>query len=110
VVHQWDDGTLILELRWKTNESSFVPFNVAKVDHPHDVATYILRNKVGLGDGRYQTGRYTRWTRSLNRNINKVIRSMFCLNGICTFSVIDTQPNITLPHDLRQLYPAARRT
>ena len=61
--HTWDNGILILEIEWKTGETSSSPFTIMKRDYPYAVACYIFNNSVGTLDGRYALGQYMRWAR-----------------------------------------------
>jgi len=61
VGHEWKNGILELTFQWKTNETSHVPFTLAKRDYPYDVSKYILDNKAGSADARYSSGCYTQW-------------------------------------------------
>ena len=63
VTHGWDNGILLLEIQWKTGETSSLPFTLVKRDYPYAVAQYILACNVGTWDGRHTSGRYTRWAR-----------------------------------------------
>ena len=55
--HGWDNGIPLLEIEWKTGETSSSPFTLGKRDYPYDVAQYILDNSVGTWDGRHTLGR-----------------------------------------------------
>jgi len=61
VGHEWKNGILELTFQWKTNETSQVPFTLAKRDYPYDVSKYILDNKAGSADAHYSSGCYTQW-------------------------------------------------
>ena len=76
VGHSWDNGILLLELAWTTGESSSLPFTIIKRDYPLPTAHYILKVGVGTADGRYSSGRYTRWARGLIRQVNRTIRRL----------------------------------
>ena len=73
VGHSWDNGILLLELAWTTGESSSLPFTIVKRDYPLPTAHYILKVGVGTADGRYSSGRYTRWARGLIRQVNRTV-------------------------------------
>ena len=76
VGHSWDNGILLLELAWTTGESSSLPFTIVKRDYPLPTAHYILTVGVGTADGRYSSGRYTRWARGLIRQVNRTVRRL----------------------------------
>ena len=59
--HGWGNGILLLEIQWKTGETSSLPFTLVKRDYPYAVAQYILACNVGTWDGRHTSGRYTKW-------------------------------------------------
>ena len=73
VTHGWDNGILILEIEWKTGETSSLPFTLVKRDYPYAVAQYILDHNVGTWDGQHTSGRYTRWARGFLRQVNRTI-------------------------------------
>ena len=35
--HQWNDGVLLLKLKWKSGETSEVPFSLAHIDFPVEI-------------------------------------------------------------------------
>lgn len=83
--HDWRDGVLMMEVQWKTDETSFVPFSQVQRDYPSETARYILANKVGNSGGRYSGGRYTRWARNYQRQFNRVLRRILrCSDGVLT--------------------------
>ena len=51
VTHGWDNGILILEIAWKTGETSSLAFTLVKHDYPYAVAQYILDHNMGTWDG-----------------------------------------------------------
>jgi hypothetical protein len=57
--HGWDNGVLMLRIKWKTDEESVMAFTMVKRDYPYETAEYILQNKVGTSEHKYATGRYT---------------------------------------------------
>jgi hypothetical protein len=57
--HSWDNGVLMLRIKWKTDEESVMAFTMVKQDYPFETAEYILQNKVGTSEHKYATGRYT---------------------------------------------------
>jgi hypothetical protein len=57
--HGWDNGVLMLRIKWKTDEESVMAFTMVKQDYPYETAEYILQNKVGTSEHKYATGRYT---------------------------------------------------
>ena len=59
-LHRWDNGIILLEIKWKTRETSSSPFTLVKHDYPYAVAQNILDDSVGTWDGRHMSGRYTR--------------------------------------------------
>jgi hypothetical protein len=46
--HSWENRVLILHLKWKTDEESFMTFTMVKQGFPYETAKYILQNKVLL--------------------------------------------------------------
>ena len=76
VGHSWDNGILLLELAWTTGESSSLPFTIVKRDYPLPTAHYILHVGVGTADGRYSSGRYTRWANGLIHQVNRTVRRL----------------------------------
>lgn len=81
--HEWQDGVLMMELKWKTDETSLVPFSQVQRDFPSEAAKYIIANKVGSSGGRYSGGRYTRWARTYLRQYHRVLRRLLhCSEGI----------------------------
>ena len=76
MAHGWDNGILILEIEWKTGETSSLPFTLVKRDYPYAVAQYILDHSVGTWDGRHMLGRYTRWACGFLREVNHTIRRL----------------------------------
>ena len=71
--HGWDNGILILEIEWKTGETSSLPFTLVKHDYPYAVAQYILDHSVGTWDRRHTSGRYMRWAHGFLRQVNRMI-------------------------------------
>ena len=89
--HSWRDGrVLMINVRWKTDEVSTLPFTTVKNDYPREVADYVLKHKLGSSSGRYTGGRYTRWARQFNRNYDRIVRRMFRLVDGSEF---DDDPN-----------------
>ena len=85
VGHTWDQGRLMLKLRWKTDETSLAPFDEAHRDYPYETAEYILANKVGTPSGNYTGGRYTRWARQYSRQYPVIVRRLVRLaSGVPT--------------------------
>ena len=80
VGHSWQDGLLMFQIRWKTDEVSTLPCSVVKRDFPCEAATYVLKHKLGSEGGRYTGGRYTRWARQFNRHFSKIVRRMVRLS------------------------------
>jgi Reverse transcriptase (RNA-dependent DNA polymerase) len=76
VQHEWEDGVLYFKVEWLTGDSSMIPFSLLKRDHPQPVAEYILGNKVGSPDGRYNSGRYSRWARTFLKTVRRVVRRL----------------------------------
>ena len=76
VTHGWDNGILLLEIQWKTGETSSLPFTLVKRDYPYAVAQYILACNVGTWDGRHTSGRYMRWARGLLQQVNHTIHHL----------------------------------
>lgn len=74
--HEWDDGVLKLLLNWKTGDTSAVSFSDCKRDFPRETADYVLRHKLGSSNGRYASGRYTRWARQFSRNYSRILRRL----------------------------------
>ena len=75
-LHGWDNGILLLEIEWKTGETSSSPFTHVKQDYPYAVTQYILDNNVGTWDGRHMSGRYTRWAHGFLRQVNWTIHCL----------------------------------
>ena len=71
--HGWDNGIHILEIEWKTGETSSHPFTLVKRDYPYTVAQYILAHSVGTWDGRHMSGRYMRCAHGFLRQVNHMI-------------------------------------
>ena len=76
VGHTWDQGRLLFNIRWKTDETSLVPFDDVHRDYPSETAEYILANKVGTSSGNYTGGRYTRWARQYTRQYPVIVRRL----------------------------------
>jgi hypothetical protein len=57
--HGWDNGVLMLRIKWKTDEESVMALTMVKQDYPYETAEYILQNKVGTSEHKYATGSYT---------------------------------------------------
>ena len=72
--HKWDKGVLLIELSWKTGETSLCPFSIVKKDYPVETASYILKHQVGLTSNRKKTGRYLRWATALQRGVRQTLR------------------------------------
>ncbi|KAI2495066.1 hypothetical protein MHU86_19461 [Fragilaria crotonensis] len=49
--HTWRDGVLFFVVRWKTDETSCLPFHQVKLDYPRETADYIFTHKLGCADG-----------------------------------------------------------
>jgi hypothetical protein len=79
--HTWQDGLLMFQIRWKTDETSMLPFLTVKRDFPSKAATYVLEHKLGSGDGRYIGGCCTRWARRYNRAFSKIVRRLLRNSG-----------------------------
>jgi hypothetical protein len=77
--HEWHEGQLMFQVRWKTDEVSMLPFSLVKRDFPSAAATYVLAHKVGNAAGSYSGGRYTRWARQYHRAFSRVIRRLIRL-------------------------------
>ena len=76
MAHGWDNGILILEIEWKTGETSSLPFTLVKHDYPYAVAQYILAHSMGTWDGRHTSGRYMRWAHGLLQQANRMIHRL----------------------------------
>ena len=74
VGHEWDNGVLQLRCKFDTGEESLLPFTIVRRDHPYVTAHYILDNAVGSHDGKFTTGRHTRWARALLRQCRRTVR------------------------------------
>jgi Reverse transcriptase (RNA-dependent DNA polymerase) len=74
--HAWEQGVLMLQILWKTGETSMQPFYVMKLDYPRETAAYISQHKLGSSGDRTTSAPYTRWARKFQRQLNKVIRRM----------------------------------
>ena len=72
MAHGWDNGILLLEIEWKTGETSSLRFTLVKRDYPYAVAQYILDHSMGTWDGRHTSGRYMRWARGFLRQVNLI--------------------------------------
>ncbi len=38
--HGWDNGVLMLRIKWKTDEESVMAFTMVKQDYPYETAEY----------------------------------------------------------------------
>ena len=74
--HEWDQGVLLFKLRWKTGETSLVPFSLSKLDYPRETAEYILKEKLGATGACSASGRYIRWARQFNKQYTRVLRRL----------------------------------
>jgi hypothetical protein len=79
--HTWKDGILFFTIRWKTDETSCLPFSTVKLDFPSETAAYVLKHKLGCADGKYIGGRYTRWARQFTRQHSKIVRRLLRDSG-----------------------------
>lgn len=105
--HSWDNGSLLLEVHWVTDETSTMPYSLVKRDYPLACADYILKHKVGTADGAYSTGRYCRWARTFKRQFNRTVRRVLRLSGMYTLSPEDvgTEEQIVIPTNLSSGVP-----
>ena len=94
VGHEWIDGILMLQLKWKTNETSLVPFSLAQRDYAGQTAEYILQNKLGCPGSKYTNGRFSRWARQYTRLHRKVIRRLIRLSGGAAPTQLTSRPTI----------------
>jgi hypothetical protein len=74
ISHCFDNGVLQFEVKWRTEETSILPFSLVKLDFPLAAAKYIRDHKVGCDNSRFTTGRYQRWSRSFLRRNNRLVR------------------------------------
>lgn len=72
--HKFVEGELQLVVKWRTGETSEIPFSLMRTDHPYDTAVYIRDKRIGTADGKYSSGTYQRWSRTVLRNIRRVLR------------------------------------
>ena len=72
----WKDGVLFFIVRWKTDETSCLPFSRLKLVFSKETANYVLKHKLGCADRRYLGGRYTRWAHQFTRQYTKVVRRL----------------------------------
>jgi hypothetical protein len=79
--HGWDNGVLMLRIKWKTDEESVMAFTMVKRDYPYETAEYILQNKVGTSEHKYATGHYTRWARAYMRQCKQTLRRIIRVSG-----------------------------
>ena len=98
--HDWDKGVLMLTLKWATDETSSLPFTVVKRDHPFETAQYILKHNVGTSDGRYSSGRYTRWACTYIHQSNRTLRCLLHMSGGVIECEDDVQDGLILPATL----------
>ena len=89
VGHKWDKGNLLLTLRWKTDETSDVPFDEVHHDYPTETADYIIQNRIGTSNGRYSGGRYTRWARQFTRQYPRMVRRLVSMASGVAMSLSD---------------------
>ena len=87
--HSWKDGMLMFDVRWKTDETSSLPFALVQRDYPSEAAIYVLAKKLGSEGGRYTGGRYTRWARQYQRLHSRIVRRLIRMS-----SVLADDPNI----------------
>ena len=104
--HSWRDGVLMIQVRWKTDVVSTLPFKTVKNDYPREVADYVLKHKLGSSSGRYTGGRYTRWARQFNRNYDRIVRRLFRLVDGSEF---DDDPNSPRTIRVASYLPNGRR-
>ena len=57
--HEWKDGMLMFAVKWKTDETSLLPFSLTKRDFPMETAKYILNHRIANTDKYSTGGRYT---------------------------------------------------
>lgn len=74
VGHKFDEGVLVLTVKWKTDETSEHPFSILRRDRPYETAAYIRDNKIGTPGDKFSTGKYQRWSRTILRSIRRVLR------------------------------------
>ena len=98
--HIWKDGVLFLTVRWKTDETSCLPFSTVKLDFPSETAAYVLKHKLGCADGKYHGGRYTRWARQFIRYHSQVVRRLLRASGCPTFQPADEATAFRVAHNL----------
>ena len=74
--HEWKDGVLMFSVKWKTDETSLLPFLLVKRDFPMETARYILSHRIANTESYSTGGRYTRWARQFNRLMNRIVRRL----------------------------------
>jgi hypothetical protein len=79
--HSWDNGVLMLEMKWLTDETSTLPFSIVKCDYPFETANYIIKHKVGTSDGQYSLGQYCHWAQSYIHQNNHALHCLLHLSG-----------------------------
>ena len=72
--HEWQDGILLFCVKWRTDETSLLPFSVVKRDFLMETAKYILANRIAQTESYSTGGRYTRWARQFTRQLNRIVR------------------------------------
>jgi hypothetical protein len=90
--HEWKDGVLMFTVKWKTDETSLLPFSLTKCDFPMETAKYILNHRIANTDKYSTGGRYTRWARQFTRTLNKTVRRLIRHSeGVWTPSELSTK-------------------
>jgi hypothetical protein len=79
--HSWDNGVLMLRIKWKTDEESVMAFTMVKQDYPYETAEYILQNKVGTSEHKYETGHYIRWACAYMQQCKQTLHHIIWLSG-----------------------------
>jgi hypothetical protein len=79
--HGWDNGVLMLRIKWKTDEESVMAFTMVKQDYPYETAEYILQNKVSTSEHKYATSRYTQWAHAYMQQCKQTLCHIIRLSG-----------------------------
>lgn len=118
ISHEWNGGTLLLELQWKSGDNTKIPFSLAHIDYPVEVADYILFHKVGRSKLTHGSGRYLRWARRFRRTLQKSVRRMVRRHNnpvpleayecpqMHVDEVLTTAKGDAIPLVKREIYPA----
>lgn len=108
--HEWIEGVLMFRIRWTTNEISMLPFSVVKRDFPSETAKYILRNRIANTESYSTGGRYTRWARRFERQLNRTVRRLISSFAASAATELDSGPPIRIESNLPSGTRLIRRT